>query len=295
MTPRNRRLKQFSILLLLLTTFVGSNRFVAAAPQASSLSSEQIREASRQVMQRHDYRSVRRRILENTATPDVETPRVQIGFLQSALESIGDAIGNFFDWIINGIFSSGPPKRVPVNNTPKPASTSSSSGNFEFSLTKVLLFLSLAALLATLTWLLAGVFKASDGRRRIDSDGLFGDEEDLSNLSVPPGELAASTYESRAVQMASDGKYRQAIRELLLGSMSWVERAGMIRFRKGLTNRDYIRAVWRDEDRRFAFGKTALEFERVYFGRRDASQEMFKDCLQAFQGAFREETTTQAV
>lgn len=264
----------------------------AMVPQSSNLSSEQIRETSQKVMQQSDYRSVRRRILENIV--EDEESRSGDGFLQKSLRSMGTAIGDFFDWIFSGMFSSGPgPRRVAPAAKAAPVT---SGGSFDFSLGKMLLFLAFAALLVTVVWLLSGILKASDGRRKINKQGLFDeDEEDLGNLSIPPGELAASTYESRALKLAAEGNYRSAIRELLLGSMSWVERAGMIRFRKGLTNRDYIRAVWRQEERRFAFGRTALQFERVYFGRREATREMFDNCLQAFQGAFREETTTQSL
>lgn len=261
-----------------------------SSPVTTSLSSEQIRDTSQRIMQQHDYRSVRRRILENRAIPKpVETGE---GFLQRTLRKIGASIGDFFDWIFTGMFSS-PRPRIAPRPTPSPSPTSSTE--FDFSFGRLFLILALAALVAVIAWMFAGILKASDGRRKLDNEDLFGDEEDLSNLSVPPGEFAASTYESRALKLAAEGRFQPAIRELLLGSMSWVERAGMIRFRKGLTNRDYIRAVWRDEPKRFAFGKTALEFERIYFGRRTATQQMFDTCLQAFQGAFREETTTQTV
>ena len=264
------------------------------ANQSGNISSEQIREASQNVMQQPDYRAVRRRILENIVEDRAESSGD--GFLQQSLRAMGVAIGDFLDWIFTGIFSSGPGPRPAPTPTPTPAPAPSSGGSMDFSVGKVLLFVSMAALLLTLVWIFSAILKASDGRRKIDKQGLFGDdEEDLSNLSVPPGELAASTYESRALKSAQDGNYRSAIRELLLGSMSWIERAGMIRFRKGLTNRDYILAVWREEERRFAFGRTALQFERVYFGRREATREMFDNCLQAFQGAFREESTTQTL
>ena len=116
----------------------------------------------------------------------------------------------------------------------------------------------------------------------------------LSDVTTPPGELAASTYESRAMQFASTGNYRAAIRELLLGSMSWIERAGLIRYRKGLTNRDYLRSVWRREDKREGYLITASKFEYVYFGRRTPTAEMFDMCLASFQGAFREEEAPTA-
>jgi len=257
--------------------------------QTGKLPSDQIRRSAHRVMKQHDYRSVRRRVLENISD-DTDADK---GFLQQSLRTIGSAVGDFFEWLFSGLFSSGP-GRAARPRTPAAAPSSESSGSgMDFSLGKLLLYIGLAVLIAVAIWIIATVLKTSDGNRKLNREGLFG-EENLSDLSVPPGELAASTYESRALQMANVGDYRGAIRELLIGSMSWIERAGLIRFRKGLTNRDYVRAVWRQEDRRIAYGATALEFERIYFGRREATREMFENCLQSFQGSFREEETTTA-
>lgn len=290
--PLPRQMHRCMVCIVLAVLFCCSpTAAVAIVPQSELLSPEQIREASKQVMQQPDYRSVRRRILENIVAED--TSRSGDGFLQKTLRSMGTSIGDFFDWIFSGFFNTGGGGRA-ARPAPVKVAPQTSGGSFDFSLGKLLLFVSLGILVATLIWLFSGILKASDGRREIDKRKLFGDdEEDLANLSVPPGELAASTYETRAIKLASEGNYRSAIRELLLGSMSWIERAGMIRFRKGLTNRDYIRAVWRKEDQRFAFGRTALQFERVNFGRREATREMFETCLQAFQGTFHEDSTTQ--
>jgi len=280
-------MRRFIIRLLLLT--ISAETFVAPAcgQESGGLSSEQIRDTASQVMQQHDYRSVRRRILENI--PD-DAPEND-GFLQRSLRKMGEAVGDFLEWVFNGLFA----PRKPRPGTPRATAPPSRTSGLDVSLANVLLALGLAALIGIVIWILSIVFKFNDGGRKVDKAGLFTDEEDIENLSVPPGELAASTYESRAMKLAADGNFRAAIRELLLGGMSWIERAGMIRFRKGLTNRDYIRAVWREEQRRFAYGTTALEFERVYFGRREATREMFENCLQAFQGAFREEAKTTAV
>ena len=257
--------------------------------QTGKMRSEQIRKSANRVMQQHDYRSVRRRVLENL--PDQTD--ADKGFLQHSLRTIGRAVGDFFEWIFSGLFSSptGRGARPPAPAA-SPASTAGNSGpNFSFG--EAVLYLGLAILIGTVIWLIATVLKNSDGSRSLDREGLFGDEQ-LSDLSVPPGELAASTYESRALQMAGVQDFRGAIRELLIGSMSWIERAGLIRFRKGLTNRDYVRAVWRQQHRRDAYAATALEFERIYFGRREATREMYQECLQSFQGSFREEETTTA-
>lgn len=54
----------------------------------------------------------------------------------------------------------------------------------------------------------AMIVKSTDAKKR-NREGLLSDSEDiLSDVTTPPGELAASTYESRAIQFASTGNYR---------------------------------------------------------------------------------------
>ena len=76
----------------------------------------------------------------------------------------------------------------------------------------------IAVIILVLIVIAVMIVKSIDAKRK-NRDGLLSDSEDmLSDVTVPPGELAASTYESRAIQLASAGDYRAAIRELLLGS-----------------------------------------------------------------------------
>lgn len=285
--------------MCLFAAFSGCSVSVASLPasrltspavaQSGDLSSEAIRDAANRVMQGHDFRSVRRRVLEDFDGPDVP----DLGFLSGPLESMGNAVGDFFDWLFSGFTSNPGRGRAPAPATVPPATTTG-GGGLDFSIGNIFLFLGFAFLIVVMIWIFSSVLKKSDPNRKLNMQGLLGDDEDITDLSTPPGELAASTYESRAIQMAQSGNYRAAIRELLIGSMSWIERAGFIRFRKGLTNRDYVRAIWRQAEKRQAYSVTALEFERIYFGRRDATRDTFENCLRNFQGSFREEETTTA-
>lgn len=262
------------------------------AVQTADISSDSIRDAANRVMQQHDYRSVRRRVLENAPADD---SNARDGFLVRTLSNMAESVGDFLEWVFSGLFRPRNTRQGPVNTAPQSSPPPASSGSgLNLSIGSVFLYAGLAVLVVAAIWIIATVINKRDGTRQLDSRDLFGDDEGISDLSVPPGELAASTYESRAIQMAREGNYRSAIRELLIGSMSWIERAGLIRFRKGLTNRDYIRAVWRQENRRDAYGRTAIEFEKIYFGRRTATQEVFEQCLQSFQGSFREEEASTA-
>lgn len=256
---------------------------------SSQLSDEAIDRVGEQVMQGNDFRSVRRRVLEQLPETDVDK-----GFLEGAIAWMGDriggavsAIGDFLGWLFSGLRS--PARTGPATNPPI-------SGGGLSGLPNLVTILAVVAILVILIIISAMIVRSVDNRKR-RSRGLLNDSEGLlSDVLTPPGELAASTYESRAIQLASEGNHRAAIRELLLGSMSWIERAGMIRYRRGLTNRDYVRSVWRRQDKRDAYLTTATQFEFVFFGRRVPSVEMFESCLSSFRGAFRdEETPTAAV
>lgn len=256
------------------------------------LQDEQIDDVGERVMQGNEFRSLRRRVLENPDAKDADK-----GFLQQAMQwideqisSVFNAIGEFLAGLFRSSGSSAPPPPAPSVGGDMSFLQSLLSGVW-----RIMVFLILAALLVIVAMLISAVVKSAEKRRsRLLNPGIDG-EEDLRDLSVPPGELPASTYESRAEQYAREGNYRAAIRELLLGAMSWIERSGKIRYRRGLTNRDYVRAVWRNRPTRDAFALVAVEFERVYFGRRDATEQRFTKCLITFRGAFCEEEPVAAI
>ena len=278
----------FMILCLGFTSSVS-----AAVAQSESIDSSRIDQVGKQVMNSNEFRSVRRTVLEKLPATDVDK-----GFLGGALEWVGEKIGdvfgaifNFFRWLFSGFGGSGTPRA--------PAQPSPAAGNWDWNfglsgLGNAFVMLVILVIVLMLIVIAAMIVKSIDAKKR-SRNGLLSDSEDmLSDVTAPPGELAVSTYESRAIQFASAGNYRAGIRELLLGSMSWIERAGLIRYRKGLTNRDYVRSVWRRTDKREGYLTTAFQFELVYFGRRSPTADMFELCLTSFQGAFREEEAPTA-
>jgi hypothetical protein len=109
---------------------------------------------------------------------------------------------------------------------------------------------------------------------------------DAGLLLTPPGDLPADEYVRRATELARAGDPKGAIRELLLGAMSWIERAGLIRFRRGLSNRDYLRAVRRRQECHESMNAIIDAFDRTYFGRRVATAEMFDWCLEQYRRGF---------
>ena len=266
----------------------------AAAQDGGSLSDDAIDSVGEKVMSGNDFRSVRRRVLEQIPESDVDK-----GFLLSALGKFGEfisdvfsAIGDFFTWLTSGFRSS--PGTAPAGPPPSPATPASSGPSGPMGLSQLMTIMAIVAIAAVLMVLVAMIIKSIDAKKKRDGRLLSDSEDMLSDVVTPPGDLAVSTYESRAIQLAGAGDFRAAIRELLLGSMSWIERAGLIRYRKGLTNRDYLRSVWRRSEKRDAYLTTANQFELVFFGRRVPTVEMFETCLTSFRGSFREEETPTA-
>jgi hypothetical protein len=298
----------FAACLALAISITASALPVFAADEgdtAALLSDAVIDSAVQPVMQGDEFLSLRRRGLEQIAAP---TDEGDSGFLMTALTWVGEQlrvgigyVGNFFEWLFTNPFSK------PA--TPRPVSPGGVGqqlgegwlsrwlkGTWGLSAETVRLVLStlLMIVILALTLIFALLFSRIERKRRSKSQLQSNNDLLTADIKAPPGELPAATYEGRARRYAADGNYRMAIRELLLGSMSWTERAGLIRYRKGLTNRDYVRCVWRRQLQRDSMLATATQFELIWFGRRTPTEEMFLTCLAGFQGAFHEEDAKPA-
>lgn len=208
----------------------------------------------------------------------------------------------FWAWVKSWFQSNpNPNRRGTTGAAPAPApSSSSGSSGFTFSFGEVgfgtmIVWIILGLLLLVITAIIirSAALRLSGDKDRprleseLDPDGM--------ELNTPPGEIPADEYMHRAMQLAEKGDHRRALRQLVLGGMSWIERAGLIRFRKGLTNRDYVRAVYRREQQRKRFQGIILHFEKVYYGRRDADEEQFDKCLERYRRAFGQEPNAEAL
>jgi len=154
-------------------------------------------------------------------------------------------------------------------------------GSLASGLLYLIVILAVAFLIGLIAWTIARHWKKKDAD---DLDDLL--DEEAIMPSTPPGEHPSAEYLHRAMALAEQGDHRGAIRQLLLGCMSWIERHGLIRYRKGLTNRDYLRAVYRRPTQREGMDGIITQFERIYFGRRDATADRFNRSLSGFQSGF---------
>ena len=155
------------------------------------------------------------------------------------------------------------------------------AGSLASGLLYLIVILAGAFLIGLVAWTIARHWKKKDDD---DLDDLL--DEEAMMPSTPPGEHPSSEYLVRAMSLSEQGDHRGAIRQLLLGCMSWIERHGLIRYRQGLTNRDYLRVVYQRETQREGMSGVIKEFEQIYFGRRDATVDRFRRCLSGFRAGF---------
>ncbi|MCA9004529.1 MAG: hypothetical protein KDA70_04580 [Planctomycetaceae bacterium] len=106
---------------------------------------------------------------------------------------------------------------------------------------------------------------------------------------ISPAERESSIYLQRAKALAQEGDYHNAIIQLLYGSMSYIERSGWIRFRKGLTYRDYIRAARPHGLPGDSLRQMIRTYEPLGFGRREATREHFESTLKHYESAFQKQ------
>ena len=171
-------------------------------------------------------------------------------------------------------------------------SAPSASGGGSFDPTSIIFLLGALFISALVFWLVWVFLNRHKGERRRPRPDFGGEEIDL-DLERPPGELESVRYLEAAARHAGVGEYRQAIRLLLIGSMGWIERRGLIRYRKGLTNRDYLRVLRGRIEERSALAGIALAFEEIYFGRRPATVDRFEDCRSRYESSFLHEPETE--
>lgn len=101
-----------------------------------------------------------------------------------------------------------------------------------------------------------------------------------------PGDVAADVYLAEAVRLAGQGQFAEALARLVWGGMSSIERAGWIRYRRGLTMRDYLRSTRSHPREHSAFRSLLAGYEPVGFGRRPATSDGFELALKSYRQGF---------
>ena len=170
-------------------------------------------------------------------------------------------------------------------NSPFRSFSGGAIGAFFGQVMTLVAWVALAAICGLILYLVARAVLGWEGSADL-KDSAAGKGIDEDELDQAPGEIPADVYLARARELAAAGRYREAVAQLLLGAMSQIERAGLIRFRRGLTYRDYLRAVRPRNDAYDSFRAMVRVYEPIGFGRRDASRAHFETTLNGYETGF---------
>ncbi|MEZ6046126.1 MAG: DUF4129 domain-containing protein [Planctomycetaceae bacterium] len=149
---------------------------------------------------------------------------------------------------------------------------------------QLLAWAALAIAIVAVVWFIAKMIMAYEGRGVIKTELAEGQVD--QQIIVAPGETAVNQYLARARELAARGEFAQAIMMLVQGAMSDIERRNQIKFRRGLTAYDYLRAVRKNPPRHQALQHILRIYEPIGFGRRVANAEHFQISLTEFEGEF---------
>lgn len=167
------------------------------------------------------------------------------------------------------------------------------AGLFGGAVTLVVVVIVAAVLAVIVALIVMGIRRWEREERRealADSDAAT-DEE--AESTVTPGEKPADAWLAAAREAAAAGRFDEALALLLLGAMSHAERAGLIRPRRGLTYRDYLRAVPRGSAWHPTLAGLVNAYAPVGFGRREATSAAFEAMIAPYERALAVEPTPQ--
>jgi hypothetical protein len=100
----------------------------------------------------------------------------------------------------------------------------------------------------------------------------------LSRRDEDPLSRDANEWEAYAAQLAGNGRFREAIRAWYHAVLVTLYRTGVVHYRKGRTNWEYVRTLSPDLAWRPRFVTITREFEREWYGRHEAGAENLDFC-----------------
>ncbi len=179
------------------------------------------------------------------------------------------------------------PPSSPNNDVRVPSSTASAAMSGIGTLITGIFWIVIAAVALAMIYFIVKAFLDRDTSEDIkDEKSLAVSDMPEEEPERPPGEIPADVYITRARELAAQGLYNEAVAQLLLGAMSKIERAGLIKYRRGLTNRDYMRAIRSKQGPHQAFRLIVRTYEPIGFGRRNAKASHFEKSLLGYEQGF---------
>jgi len=167
------------------------------------------------------------------AQPDFQWPAAQ----RSWLDDLRDRFLNFLSRLLARLFS----------NT-------GLGGNL-FGLGQLLSAAAVLAVAAVLIYALRGLFLNFAPEARAPDDDSAGDQD-----------LTAASASRRAASLAEGGDHRSAVRYLYLAALLHLEEAGLLRYDRSLTNREYLRSLGARPELADRLRGVVDVFDRVWYG-----------------------------
>ena len=135
--------------------------------------------------------------------------------------------------------------------------------------------------------IVAAIFYIARSWKIHEPPGTGGDDatDDEPAPLVAPGDKSPDAWLAAARGAAAAGRFEEAISLLLLGAMGHAERAGLIRPRRGLTLRDYLRVVPASSAWHPALDRLIRTYAPIGFGRRSADARLFHDVAASYETA----------
>lgn len=246
------RLSCFVICVLCLVGTVGAGQ--EAEPSGTLGDAAEIRRDLDEILQQPEFRRVR--VKEDGAAGD--SPEW--------VKWLNEKISKFIDWLWEKLRRGG--------------EKMAGWGAFY----QMLAYTALATVCALIIWLVVKAFVRWQERQYLDPQRRARFEE--GETEIPPGDLPADEYVRRAMELVGQGLFREAVGQLLLGGMSHAERSGWIRFRRGLTHRDYLRALRGRAVPHQSFRAMVGIYEPICFGRRPAAEPQYQAAREHYRVGF---------
>ncbi len=190
--------------------------------------------------------------------PSVEIPFIEriLKSVQKVIEWIVEKLGKLLEWLLDLL-----PGRNNMNTV---------TGGMRWIVLGIAL-----VILFVIVLLAFKVLRKSKAEVRsvAESDAPIGSERDADPLS-----RGANEWERYALKLGSEGRYREAIRAWFHAVLVTCYAEGILHFRKGRTNWEYISALapthaWRPE-----LITLTRRFEEEWYGHDDSALEAYEDC-----------------
>jgi hypothetical protein len=114
--------------------------------------------------------------------------------------------------------------------------------------------------------------------RRGDPETLTSSAPLRSTRDDDPLSRGATEWERYAAQLAADGRYREAIRAWYHAVLVTCYGTGVLHFRKGRTNWEYIASLPASTPWRSELMRLTQRFEQEWYGADQSSEDAFDDC-----------------